>query len=210
VSPVRLFALLTAALAPAPPFSPSTLPRVSRERLQVTEGTITTLASGQLTTAAPKMRAVIAAPCADSAELRFRYQGPAAELKPLAYGVARRQIGLKLRAQDACNLVYVMWRLDPKSGLEVSVKRNPGQSRSSECGPAGYRKVGPLTPLPPLLPGESHALGAELLGDLLTVRVDGARVWQGSLGEEVRGLAGPVGVRTDNVRVDFDLGAKTP
>ena len=33
----------------------------------------------------------------------------------------------KLRAEDACNLVYVMWRIEPQSRLVVSVKRNPGQ-----------------------------------------------------------------------------------
>ena len=29
---------------------------------------------------------------------------------------ARRQVGLKLRARDGCNVVYVMWRIEPKAG----------------------------------------------------------------------------------------------
>ena len=41
-------------------------------------------------------------------------------------GELRRQFGLKLRAQDACNLVYVMWRIEPASKLVVSIKCRTG------------------------------------------------------------------------------------
>jgi hypothetical protein len=37
--------------------------------------------------------------------------------------------------------------------------------------------------------------------------VDGAPVWQGALGPEASGIAGPLGVRSDNVRLTFDLRA---
>jgi hypothetical protein len=46
----------------------------------------------------------------------------------------RRQSGLKLRAQNGCNLVYAMWRSEPESKLGVSVTRNPGLNASSERG----------------------------------------------------------------------------
>jgi hypothetical protein len=56
----------------------------------------------------------------------------------------RRQFGLKLRAQDPCNLVYAIWRIDPESKLVVSVKRNPNARNSAECGNHGYENIKPL------------------------------------------------------------------
>jgi hypothetical protein len=57
-----------------------------------------------------------------------------------------------LRAEDACNLVYLMWRIEPESRLVVSVKRNPGQHASAECGNRGYQNVKPRysAPIPSL------------------------------------------------------------
>ena len=73
---------------------------------------------------------------------------------PLASGEMRRQFGLKLRAEDACNLVYAMWRIEPESKLVVSVKSNPGQHTSAQCGNRGYQNIKPLhsSPLPSLRP----------------------------------------------------------
>src|SRR5256885_9993254 len=84
----------------------------------------------------PKMRAVLPASDGNSAELRFTYFGPSEPEEPLASGLPRRQIGLKLRAQDPCNLVYVMWRIHPEARMVVSVKRNPGKHASRDCGNA--------------------------------------------------------------------------
>ena len=42
-------------------------------------------------------------PVPPAAGLRFRYLGSSGNELPLASGMARRQIGLKLRARDACN-----------------------------------------------------------------------------------------------------------
>lgn len=58
-----------------------------------------------------------------------------------AQGEIRRQFGLKLHAQDACNLVDVIWRVDPESKLVVSVKRSPSQHSSAECGNRGYQNI---------------------------------------------------------------------
>src|SRR5437870_3663128 len=85
----------------------------------------------------PKMRAVLPDSDGNAAEVRFTYFGPSDVEEPLASGLPRRQIGLKLRAQDPCNLVYVMWRLHPEARIVVSVKRNPGKHASRECGNAG-------------------------------------------------------------------------
>lgn len=158
---------------------------------------------------APKLRAVLRRVTAQTAELRFTYLGPTREVAPLASGEKRRQLGLKLRAADGCNLIYVMWRLEPRPALVVSTKRNPGARRHSECGAGGYRNVRPVRagPLPPLVEGASHVLRAELEGDRLLVLVDGSPAWEGRLGAEVGSLAGPVGLRTDNVRIAFELHA---
>src|ERR1700722_11927375 len=56
----------------------------------------------------------------NAAELSFIYLGYAPKLVPLTSGEIRRQLGLKLRAQDTCNVVYVMWHIEPTSGIYVA------------------------------------------------------------------------------------------
>jgi hypothetical protein len=88
----------------------------------------------------------------------------------------------------------------------VSIKRNPGQNTHEQCDAHGYVTIRPRasTPLPPIQPGESHILHAELVGDGLTLTADGKVVWQGSIGDGMTGINGPVGLRTDNARFEFD------
>jgi hypothetical protein len=119
----------------------------------------------------------------------------------------RRQFGLKLRAQNGCNLVYAMWRIEPESKLVISVKSNPGMNASSECGNHGYRNIKPRrwSAVPRLNPGDSHALFADMNGSEMRVSVDGNTVWEGDLGPEALSFDGPVGVRTDNGRFEFEL-----
>jgi hypothetical protein len=146
---------------------------------------------------------------AQIAEIRFRYLGPSVESKPLASGELRRQIGIKLRAQDSCNLVYAMWHIEPDSRLAVSVKRNPGLHSHEECHADGYINFKPTaTEPPPVTPGVPHVLRAELRGSALTVTADGAIAWQGDLGSGIAEFDGPVGLRTDNAR--FALDYRTP
>src|SRR6266478_3127013 len=126
--------------------------QISRAELCVTEGEIEALDSGQLRVDDSKMRAYSALRTNPVAELRFTYLGPTQEVSKLGSGTVRQQIGLKLRAQDACNLVYVMWRIHPEARIVVSVKRNPGKHASRECGNAGYRNLKPragVQPAPP-------------------------------------------------------------
>ena len=86
---------------------------VARSDLCVTNGEIKALPGGRLLVETASSRAVLRSPTDAAAEIDFRYLGPSAGAKPLASGELRRQIGLKLRAQDTCNLVYAMWRIEP-------------------------------------------------------------------------------------------------
>jgi hypothetical protein len=181
--------------------------RIMRDQLCVTNGAVREGKDGRLSVDTPSSRAVVRGVTGQGAEVRFRYLGPAARSKPLASGELRRQIGLKLRAQDTCNLLYVMWHIEPSTGIAVAVKRNPGMHTHAQCGARGYIPVhGEKTmKLPSLAPGESHSLQAELHGDRLSVLADGRLAWEASLGPLVAGLDGPVGLRTDNGRFEFEL-----
>ena len=182
---------------------------VPRSSLCVTEGTVSAGAGERLTVETTKMRAYVNGWTAQIIDTRFTYLGPTAEESPLGSGEVRRQFGLKLRAQNACNLVYAMWRFEPESKIVVSVKRNPGQSTSSECTNHGYQNIKPRhsVQVPPLRPGDKHDLGAAMHGTELTLTVDGKEVWNGDVGDAAADLNGPVGIRSDNVRLAFDLEA---
>ncbi|MEO6772928.1 MAG: hypothetical protein ABI467_07880 [Kofleriaceae bacterium] len=159
----------------------------------------------------PTVRAFAPTSAGDAAQLAFTFRGDAPTARALANGQDRRQVGLKLRAQDGCNVVYVMWRLDPRPKLEVSVKRNAGKRTHEECGADGYTKVKPshrAAPVPALVAGASHTLRAEIVGDELFAWIDGALAWQGRLPDEARALVGPAGLRTDNLELaDLELSA---
>jgi len=189
------------------PMSPVDVVPVPRARLCITEGRLEALSGSRLAVTVPKMRAFVAAATTQSVEARLKYLGPTAAGSPLGSGEMRRQFGLKLRAQDGCNLVYAMWRIEPESKLVVSVKRNPGMRASSQCGNRGYRniKARRSSPVPRLSPGDSHTLRADMKGSEMRVSVDNHVVWEGDLGQEVLSLDGPVGVRTDNGRFEFTL-----
>ena len=55
-------------------------------------------------------------------------------------------------------------RPEPESKLVVSVKTNPGEHTSAECGNRGYRNIKPrrALPVPNLHSGEAHTLRAEM------------------------------------------------
>ena len=152
----------------------------------------------------PTFRAVAPGHAGDAAAIRVTVRGTSDHERALAGGQDRRQLGLKLRAADGCNLVYVMWRLDPRPELEVSIKRNPGAHTSAECGADGYTKIKPdgaLEP-PPLADGAPHTLQAELAAATLTAWIDGRVTWQGHL--DATGLTGPAGLRSDNLSFSLD------
>jgi len=198
-----LCATLLAAVAAA-----EELPRVEAGALCVTRGRIGRLADGRLRIDEPKVRAALPGSDGNQVELRFVYAGPTESTAPLGSGELRRQIGVKLRAQDGCNLLYVMWRLQPKPGIVVSVKRNPGARTHAECANRGYRNLrGDVGPAPEIATGSAHVLRAALAGATLRVWADGKLAWEGDLGADAAGLSGPVGLRSDNGRFEVELRA---
>jgi hypothetical protein len=205
--PIAAAASLAQAQAPL-----AQMPAVPRADLCVTEGALDALRDPSLGVAVPKMRAYVNQPSADAAQLSFTYLGPTEVDAPLGSGAARRQFGVKLRAKDACNLLYVMWRIEPESKLVVSVKANPGQRSSSDCVNHGYRNLrfALSAPIPRLQPAQAHKLLALIRNQELRAYVDGALVWRGRLDAAAAALTGPAGVRTDNVRLQFVLSTDTP
>jgi hypothetical protein len=213
MSAPRWTLLLLGVLGSGPKAAPkrSTPPSPATARtlaaLKVTEGALVGSGAGPFQVEAPKVRAVLREQTAQEVALDFVYLGPTAQQLPLGSGALRQQVALKLVAQDGCNLLYVTWRFAPKNAVVVSVKRNPGQSTSAECGNRGYRNLRPSQAASPPLPevGAHHVLRAGLEAATLRVWIDGREVWRGAPGPQALGLKGPVGVRTDNVRISFSL-----
>ncbi len=176
---------------------------VPRDRVVVTRGTIGegdrtwTIDSG-------KVRAVVDGSTDQTVELRFTYLGQTLQSTELGSGATRQQIGLKLRASDGCNLVYVMWRIAPESQIVVSTKSNPGKSKHKQCGTDGYTNYA-FVDVPQVARGEHHVLRVRSRGRGLVVWADGREIWRGELGPEVDALSGHPGLRTDNVHVTLQL-----
>jgi hypothetical protein len=173
--------------------------------LCVTHGTLEKAA--KLSVGVPTFRAVALGTTGEAVALDFTYQGNSKETRALASGELRRQIGLKLRAANGCNLVYVMWRLDPRPELEISVKVNPGMATHAECGASGYTKLKKpsyRTAVPALLAGEHHVLQAEIAGDELLAWIDGELAWRGDLPAGVKDITGPSGFRSDNLAYEVN------
>ena len=183
--------------------------RVEAGRWCVTRGKIAALPDGRARIEDPKVRAVVPRSDGNEAEIRFDYDGPTVETARLGSGELRRQIGLKLRAENGCNVLYVMWRIEPRAELVVSVKRNPGMRTHRECGTRGYRNVSAWTGTPPaavIAPGSHHALHAVLSGRTLRVWADKTLAWEGEV--DVTAWRGPAGVRSDNGRFTVELRAR--
>lgn len=139
--------------------------------------------------------------------VNFTYFGPTKEVSHLGNGEVRHQFGIKLKAQDMCNLVYVMWNFDTQR-IAVSVKLNPGQRTHEECLDRGY--VNDIKPRvlvrPPIVQvDQPHILYADLEGQELIVKADGGMVWQGTLVPVVQNFTDSVGLRSDNAHVVFDF-----
>jgi hypothetical protein len=204
----RALAITCAAgLSAAAVASDTKMMHVSRGDLCVTEGAIEEAPHDELLVNAPKMRAYVNAITPQVVEARFTYLGATENEARLGSGELRRQFGLKLRAHDACNLVYAMWRIEPQSKLVISVKSNPGEHSSAECANRGYKNIKPMKsrPVPVLRSGETHVLRAEMKGEDMKVIVDDALVWEGSVGLEGEAFEGPVGIRSDNARLQIQL-----
>ncbi|NVI97140.1 hypothetical protein HV824_03255 [Myxococcus sp. AM009] len=188
------------------------LTRVPLSRLTVTEGSLAPGPGEQLLVEGPRMRAVVHGSTTRNVALRFTLLGPSERQVALASGEQRQQVGLKLFAVDACNVLYAMWRLAPKPGIVVNFKRNPGQHTSRECGNRGYAILRPAqhVRLEAPAPGELHTLRAQLDGKVLRVWADDALAWMGEVPEEALAPEAPVGLRSDNVRLSLQLSTQQP
>jgi hypothetical protein len=173
---------------------------------EVADGAIKSF-QNRLIVESPEMRAVLRSSAIHhQAEVNFTYLGPTSRVSKLANGEVRHQFGLKLRAQDVCNLVYVMWNFDTQK-IAVSVKLNPGQRTHEECLDHGYiNNIKPEAKADPpaLRIDEPHILAADLDGQQLNVTADSKVVWRGTLPAVVLQFHGSVGLRSDNARVVFD------
>jgi hypothetical protein len=178
----------------------------------VTEGHVTESSPGNFVIQEPRVRAVLGFETPQTAELSFRYLGPTSVLVPLESGIVRTQIGLKLRAEDACNLVYAIWRIAPVSQIVVSIKNNPGQHTFAECQNRGYHNVTPQKSISVAAPkiGNAHSMRAEIVGTQLTVNIDGQLAWEGTLDASAFTFNGPVGFRSDNGQFDAQYFAYQP
>jgi hypothetical protein len=206
---VRLLLLATLLAATG---AADELPRLEPRALCVTRGELAAknVTHGNIRIEAPTVRAIAPDTDGNQAELRFVYDGPTAVAAPLGSGALRRQIGLKLRARDGCNLLYVMWRIEPKPGIVVSVKSNPGARTFAECRNGGYRNLrGTVEEPPPIAIGAPRSLKAAIAGSTLKVWADGKLAWQGELDSDTMSLAGPIGLRSDNGRFSVELRAPT-
>jgi hypothetical protein len=209
--PLVLLALFSLVCAQPADHSSAMAP-VGRPQLCVTKGKIAITSGAHLEVSVPEMRAVLNRLTPQHVEAHFTYLGPSTGEKRLGSGELRRQFGLKLRAANSCNLVYAMWRIEPKQELVISVKSNPGMATHAECGTKGYTdiKADQNSPAPQLEKGSSHTLRAQMHKSKLNVWIDQKLVWQGDVGQAAMAFDGPVGVRTDNGRFKFELFADKP
>lgn len=203
--PTLLIALFIALAAAPADAGRSRWQPVALPRLDVTSGTITAAGDRWLATDSAELRATErdGGRHAHWARLSFRLRGPSTTIEPLGSGAIRQQIGLKLAAQDPCNLVYVMWRSQPDAAIAVHVKRNPSLATSAECGNNGYTTIATI-PVPAIVTGTDHVLEARIRpaadnAMALSIRTDGALLRRETLPAAlVAGLDGPAGLRSDN------------
>lgn len=199
----------THALALAAPAQPWQTIRAGN--LDVISGAVVAAGPSTLQTTSDEMRAVVRdhGHHAARARLTFRFLGNTTATKALGSGLVRRQLGLKLRAADPCNLLYVMWRTYPDRVIEISRKSNPGEHTSAQCGNAGYSDLA-------VIPASAGAHGRHRLeadtrritnGSLvLAVYADGGLVRRLTLPPSIAAaLDGPIGVRSDNGQYRFTL-----
>jgi hypothetical protein len=189
---------------------PQALAPVDPAQLRLTSGTMERKSATTFSIEDPSFRAELGDAPRSSAEIAFVYRGPTRRDAPLASGELRRQVGLKLRAKDTCNVVYVMWHIEPSRGIEVSVKSNPGQASHQECGDRGYTFIKPTwvgDDVSDIRTGSRHAIAATIAGSTLRVVADGRPAWVGDLPPQAFRSNGPVGVRSDNGAFDVELQA---
>ena len=198
-----LLALIIAAFA-----APAGKAQVRPGDFDVTDGKIESAPGKRLKVSTKEMRASLKFSTEQSVIVKFTYLGPTKEVAQLGSKEVRSQFGVKLRAHDDCNAVYIMWHFAPDQKIAVSVKRNPGKRTHAECLDRGYiNNIKPrIADLPQRVEvNQPHVLAASMSGSDLTVTADNKLVWWGDLGPVALSFSGPIGLRSDNARVVFDL-----
>lgn len=185
----------------------------AKSDLNVTLGSVSQTDSGFLTVVGPKERAHRKGGSHDDAMLQFRYRGPSDKTSRLSSGLIRRQIGLKMRAMNSCNLLYVMWRIEPVEQIVITVKSNPGKKFHDDCGTSGYHEIAAVPVAESGVSATSHKTRRlrvrinDQAGRMwCTVIVDGRTIWTGMLPSDLMApIHGPVGFRSDNGSFIFKL-----
>ena len=182
--------------------------QVSPGDFDVTDGKIQAAKGHRLSVSTKEMRATLKFTTEQTATVKFTYLGPATEVSRPGSSKVLSQFGIKLRAQNDCNVIYVMWHFAPDQKIAVSIKRNPGKRTHTECLDRGYiNNLKPrLSDSPPSVePNQPHVLTATMSDSDLSVTADNKLVWWGDLGPAALALRGPVGLLTDNARLLFDF-----
>lgn len=174
----------------------------------VTDGKIQAAKGHRLAVTTKDMLATLKFTTEQTATVKFTYLGPTKEVSGPGSGKVLSQFGIKLRAQNDCNLIYVIWHFAPDQKIAVSIKHNPGKRTHTQCLDRGYiNNLKPrLSDSPsPVEPNQPHVLTATMSGSDLSVTADNKLVWWGNLGPVALSLKGPVGLRSDNARLLFDF-----
>lgn len=179
--------------------------------LKVTSGSVSETGAGFLTVNHPEVRGVRNGAWHPRARLQFHYQGPSDVRIPSGSGLIFEQIGIQLRAQNTCNVLYIMWRIEPAEQVLVKLKSNPGQSRHEECENRGYQTLAaiPLGPLQITAKDRAlHQLQAEVTLTknccACSIGADARPLWTGEVDFQlISEINGPAGFRTDNGQFEF-------
>jgi hypothetical protein len=132
--PIGLMAVLCLGVL----IGPTAKAQLKPNDFDVPDGRIERASGDRLMVSTKEMRATLKFPTQQNVTVKFTYLGPTQEVSRLGNGEVRSQFGIKLRAQDTCNIVYIMWHFSPDQKIAVSVKRNPGQGTHEDCLDNGY------------------------------------------------------------------------
>jgi hypothetical protein len=166
----------------------------------VTNGTIT-YANNKFYTEDSATRMEFPKTDGNSLTILAEYLGKTTITEPLASGVVQEQFGIKLRAANTCNLVYVMRRFSPYSRVTIMYKQNIGMTTHEECKDGGYVIVKDIS-VPAVPIGTTVKLSAKFDNNILTVTLDDKIVWAGIVDFKQVGVSG---FRSDNVKVRFSV-----
>jgi hypothetical protein len=182
---------------------------VNPTELNITDGTIVKVNDTKFSILNNSIRGVYGNQSLNGVEISFVYRGQSSKAQPLKSGEMRLQLGLKLRAENACNLIYVMWHIEPTQGIFVAMKHNAGMDNFRQCADNGYSTIKATYQqrdlVKPIKVGETHTLRAVIDGKIMHVFADGAEVWTGELPAEALAYVGPVGIRSDNANFDVEF-----